>query len=161
MQLTRQAREARADRSHTGGSQEPPGLRASLRRGSPEPTIRGRSSDPTNGSAAQAMGHPAQAKGVVAPPLTRPPCPTAPTVARMHQAGRRHPPLAPAHTTFHLTLENYTLLHNDLLRCLEKPPIFETSLCGTAVCKYSYIHQLRCKSQKLVSQIKVSVLQSW
>jgi hypothetical protein len=35
-------------------------------------------------------------------------------------------------------------------------PIFETSLCANAVCKYRYINQLRRQSQKGVSSFKVS-----
>jgi hypothetical protein len=41
------------------------------------------------------------------------------------------------------------------------PPIFETSLCVTAIYKYRYINQLCGQSHFLVSQIKVSFLQSW
>jgi hypothetical protein len=45
--------------------------------------------------------------------------------------------------------------------CLRKPHIFETSLCMTAVCKYGYINQQRGKSHKIITHIKVSVVQSW
>ena len=48
-----------------------------------------------------------------------------------------------------------------LYTSLTKSPKFETSMCVTAVCKYHYINQLRGQSQKTVSQIKVSLLQSW
>ena len=41
------------------------------------------------------------------------------------------------------------------------PPIFETCLFVMAVCNFSYINQLCGQSQILVSQIKVSILQSW
>ena len=42
-----------------------------------------------------------------------------------------------------------------------KTPIFEPSLRVVSVCKYSYINQLQGSSHKVVSQIKVSLLQSW
>src|SRR5262249_22127612 len=41
------------------------------------------------------------------------------------------------------------------------PPIFATSLRGIAVCNYRSINQLYGQSQKTVSPIKVSTLQSW